>query len=224
MLELRCELPDFLHWQDGEVRLVGHRIGLYHVVREYDCGEQAEAIALHFPTLPLGLVFKVLAFYVDNQTAVSAYMVQYDRSLEEQRARYPQRVTMEMLRERLGAVMSKALRGGGIPRDDLLDQSRRERTRHHVEALVRHRGWRVCDRRRAVLALHALAARVKQLSEHPAAVRPAGLAGSICSYASIGAPPIFARRRARPHGDHHPQQENRGDDPPDRPANGGRAE
>jgi uncharacterized protein (DUF433 family) len=103
MLELHCELPEFLHWQDGEVRLVGHRIGLYHVVREYDCGEQAEAIALHFPTLALGLVFKVLAFYVDNQAAVSDYMAQYDRSLEEQRARYPQRITMEMLRERLRA-------------------------------------------------------------------------------------------------------------------------
>jgi uncharacterized protein (DUF433 family) len=103
MLELHCELPEFLHWQDGEVRLVGHRIGLYHVVKEYDCGQQAEAIALQFPTLSLGLVFKVLAFYVDNQAAVSAYMAQYDLSLEEQRARYPQRITTEMLRERLRA-------------------------------------------------------------------------------------------------------------------------
>jgi uncharacterized protein (DUF433 family) len=103
MFCLQCPLPDFLHWQDGEVRLVGHRIGLYHVVREYDCGAQAEAIALTFPTVPLALVFKVLAFYVENQAAVSAYMSQYDRELDALCARHPQRITLEMLRERLRA-------------------------------------------------------------------------------------------------------------------------
>ena len=51
----------------------------------------------------LALVFKVLAFYVENQAAVSAYMSQYDRELDELCARHPQRITLEMLRERLRA-------------------------------------------------------------------------------------------------------------------------
>jgi len=100
---LDVPLPEFLHWQDGEVRLVGHRISLFHIVREYDFGTQAEAIALRFPTLTLAQVFKVLAFYVENQAAVSEYVSQYERVLEEQQAKYPARVTLQMLRERLRA-------------------------------------------------------------------------------------------------------------------------
>lgn len=103
MFKLDCELPEFLHWQDGEVRLVGHRIGLHHVVREYDEGEQAEAIALRFPSLTLGQVFKVLAFYVEHREAVDAYMAQYDHELEKQRAQYPAQMTLAMLRQRLRA-------------------------------------------------------------------------------------------------------------------------
>lgn len=101
--ELAVPLPDFLHWQDGEVRLVGHRISLFNVVREYDYGSQAEAIALRFPTLTLAQVFKVLAFYVENQAAVSAYVQQYEQVLDEQEAQNPSRFTLQMLRERLRA-------------------------------------------------------------------------------------------------------------------------
>ena len=100
---LNIPLPDFLHYQDGEIRLVGHRISLFNVVREYDFGSQAESIALKFPTLTLGQVFKVLAFYVENQAAVSKYVAEYEQALDEQQAKYPSRITLQMLRERLRA-------------------------------------------------------------------------------------------------------------------------
>jgi len=46
--KLDVPMPDVPHWQDGEVRLVGHRISLFHIVKEYEFGSQAESIALQF--------------------------------------------------------------------------------------------------------------------------------------------------------------------------------
>ena len=36
------QLPEFLHIADGEIRIVGHRIGLHHVVKAYNEGYSAE--------------------------------------------------------------------------------------------------------------------------------------------------------------------------------------
>jgi uncharacterized protein (DUF433 family) len=69
------ELPDFLNQlPDGEIVLTGHRIGLYHVVRGYNEGESAEMLASRYPTLPLALVHKVIAFYLDHRAEVDAYV------------------------------------------------------------------------------------------------------------------------------------------------------
>ena len=55
-------LPDYLNNADGEIRLTGHRIGLVHVVKAYNDGNTAELIGPMFPTVPLALVHKVIAF------------------------------------------------------------------------------------------------------------------------------------------------------------------
>jgi hypothetical protein len=45
------QLPAFLtQLQDGDIRLTGHRIGLYHLVRHYNEGESAEMLAAPYPT------------------------------------------------------------------------------------------------------------------------------------------------------------------------------
>ena len=68
-------LTDFLTQDEfGEIRLTGHRIGLYSVVRCYREGYSAERIAEEFPSLPLALVEKVLTFYLENQAEVDAYI------------------------------------------------------------------------------------------------------------------------------------------------------
>jgi uncharacterized protein (DUF433 family) len=57
-------LPDFMtQLPDGEIRVSGHRIGLYHLVQCYNEGESAEMTASRYPTLTLPLVHKALAFY-----------------------------------------------------------------------------------------------------------------------------------------------------------------
>jgi uncharacterized protein (DUF433 family) len=80
-------LPDFLTRDpDGEVRLTGHRIGLYTVVRCYQQGFPAERIADEFPSLPLALVYKVLAFYLANRADVDPYVAAYGAQLDRQAA------------------------------------------------------------------------------------------------------------------------------------------
>jgi uncharacterized protein (DUF433 family) len=98
-------VPDFLTEDaDGEVRLTGHRIGLYTVVRLYREGRSAEQIAEDLPSLPLALVFKTLAFYLENRAEVDAYVDAYRAELDRQQALYgggPVAAKMRRLRELL---------------------------------------------------------------------------------------------------------------------------
>jgi uncharacterized protein (DUF433 family) len=80
------KLPDFLtECAYGEVRLTGHRIGLYHVVEDYKHGYSPERLHEEFPTLPLDLIRKVLAFYEANRAEVDAYMARAEEDSERQR-------------------------------------------------------------------------------------------------------------------------------------------
>lgn len=82
-------LPDFLtRNSDGDIRLTGHRIGLYTVVRLYREGRNAEQIAEELESLGLALVYKVLAFYLENKAEVDAYVDAYRAELERQEAAY----------------------------------------------------------------------------------------------------------------------------------------
>ena len=102
-------LPEFLTQADGEVRMTGHRVGLYHVVSLYDDGYSVEKIAAHFPTLPLALIHKVIAFYLENEAEVSAYVAAYQGELDRQEgdARAAGGTpTLAQLRERLARMRS----------------------------------------------------------------------------------------------------------------------
>lgn len=98
---LDIPLPDFLNWQDGEVRLTGHRINLYGVIRRYEEGFSAEMLALHYPSLSLAHVHKVIAFYLENQDAVSKYVAEYHADMKEQERQSQPSLTLKMLRERI---------------------------------------------------------------------------------------------------------------------------
>lgn len=80
-------LPDFLTWdQSGEALLTGHRIGLYHVIRYYNEGYSPEMLVCQFPTLPLALIHKVIAYYLGNRADVDAYVSRCQEELDRQRA------------------------------------------------------------------------------------------------------------------------------------------
>jgi uncharacterized protein (DUF433 family) len=77
------KLPDFLA-QDkyGYIHLAGHRIGLRHVVDLYNDGYPPEMILDQFPTLSLALIHKIIAFYLENQTEVDAYIAQCRQEID----------------------------------------------------------------------------------------------------------------------------------------------
>ena len=66
-------LPDFLTEAPyGDIRVTGHRIGLYHVLCYYKEGYSPEQLHEEFPTLSRDLINKVLLFYQDNRDEVDA--------------------------------------------------------------------------------------------------------------------------------------------------------
>src|SRR2546423_5917370 len=96
-------LPDFLiRMPEGEIRLMGHRIGLFHLVHYYNEGYSPEMLVCQYPTLPLALVHKAIAFYLENQAEVDAELAATRDELSRQRAANPRRIDLAALRQRLG--------------------------------------------------------------------------------------------------------------------------
>jgi uncharacterized protein (DUF433 family) len=98
-------LPEFLiDHPDGEIRLTGHRISLRDVVYFYNEGYSPEMLVCQFPTLPLALVHKVIAFYLENQAEVDAYVAAEEAACERLRASTPPSPGLVQLRQRLEAM------------------------------------------------------------------------------------------------------------------------
>ncbi len=95
-------LPDFLT-QDthGEICLSGHRIGLFGLIDRYQQGYSPEMLAEEFPTLPLALIHRVIAFYLENVADVEAYVSAHRAELERQEADHSPSPAAQHIRERL---------------------------------------------------------------------------------------------------------------------------
>jgi uncharacterized protein (DUF433 family) len=97
-------LPDFLRSDEyGEIFLVGHRITLYHLIKDYQEGHAAEKLAAAYPTLPRALVEKVIAFYLENKSEVERYVAQTRTDIEHQAAALPRGPSLVDLKRRLEA-------------------------------------------------------------------------------------------------------------------------
>jgi uncharacterized protein (DUF433 family) len=91
------ELPDFLiDHPDGEIRLTGHRIGLYTVVRDYKEGRSVREIAEEYPTLSVELIRQVIAFYAENRSQVDAYVDTCEKELMRQASAQPGPGTLQV--------------------------------------------------------------------------------------------------------------------------------
>jgi uncharacterized protein (DUF433 family) len=76
-------LPEFLTRDpDGEIRLAGHRIGLYTVARLLKEGHSAQQLAEELPSVPRALLDQVIAFAAANRAEVDAYVTAYAADLE----------------------------------------------------------------------------------------------------------------------------------------------
>ena len=99
------KLPEFLTADDGGfIHAAGHRIGLHHVIRLYSEGYSPEMLVGEYPTLPLALVHKMIAFYLENLAEVDAYMAAHDREIEWQMAEPRRGPTFAELRARFEAI------------------------------------------------------------------------------------------------------------------------
>jgi uncharacterized protein (DUF433 family) len=93
-------LPEFLiDHPDGEIRLTGSRISLYHVVSRYRDGVSVQEMANEYSWLPPGLVQKVIDFYLDNREEVDAYVDAYQADLDRQEAEYDRSGRGEKMRQ-----------------------------------------------------------------------------------------------------------------------------
>jgi uncharacterized protein (DUF433 family) len=95
-------LPDFLiRMPEGEIRLMGHRIGLFHLIHYYNEGYSPEMLVCQYPTLPLALIHKAIAFYLENSAEVDAEVAATRDELSRQLAASPRRIDVPALRRRL---------------------------------------------------------------------------------------------------------------------------
>lgn len=87
LIPLNAPLPDVLHVADGEIRVKGSRITLYHILSAYQhhwIGP--EMMVFHYPTLSLYQIEKVFEFYHANRAAADEYMKAYQAEIDHQRA------------------------------------------------------------------------------------------------------------------------------------------
>jgi uncharacterized protein (DUF433 family) len=95
-------LPDFLAADDGGfIHIANHRIGLHHLVRLYVEGYSPEMIAESFPSLPLSLIHKTIAFYLDNRADVDQYIAMEEQATAAQIAAAPPTPSIAELRKHL---------------------------------------------------------------------------------------------------------------------------
>lgn len=97
-------LPEFLQCEsNGNIGIRGSRLRLIDIASRYDEGLSAEEICEHYDSLPLPLIYKIIAFYLENQCEVER-MMQEDRQLTvDLEARSAKGPAISELRRRLNA-------------------------------------------------------------------------------------------------------------------------
>jgi uncharacterized protein (DUF433 family) len=96
-------LPEFLEDNGGLMQYKGHRICLHDVIRYYNNGFSAEMIHEALPTLSLLLIYKSLAFYLENSAEIDAYVARLDAETDELAKQHRQGPTLAELRRRMEA-------------------------------------------------------------------------------------------------------------------------
>jgi uncharacterized protein (DUF433 family) len=70
---------EFVERRDGSFYLIGSRVPLAHLVREFQQGELPEAIRSHYPTLSLEQVYGAITFYLGMKEEVQKDIAERER-------------------------------------------------------------------------------------------------------------------------------------------------
>ena len=74
---------EFVERRHESLYLIGSRVPLAHIVRQFQNGEPAESIRLHYPTLSLEQVYGAITFYLGNKEEVEKDLVERGREEDE---------------------------------------------------------------------------------------------------------------------------------------------
>jgi uncharacterized protein (DUF433 family) len=86
---------------DGVVRVRGTRVTLDTLVDAFRSGATAEEIAQQYPTVALGDVYAIVAFYLHHQAEVDTYIQEGQIEAERLRVQVEQRFPPNGIRNRL---------------------------------------------------------------------------------------------------------------------------
>ena len=94
---------EFVERRNESFYLIGSRVPLAHVVREFQRGESPEAIRSHYPALRLEQVYGAITFYLGNQKDVEADITEREREEDAFTTAHPAppevRMTFERMRQ-----------------------------------------------------------------------------------------------------------------------------
>ena len=92
----------FDFFEDGDIRIRGHRIGIEDVLYEYLCNDQTpEELAIRFPTLNLEQIYATILYYLHNKESISRYMdewAEHGNRMRELQNRNPSPAIMKLRR------------------------------------------------------------------------------------------------------------------------------
>jgi len=74
---------EFVERRDGSFYLIGSRVPLAHLVREFQRGESPEAIRSHYPTLSLEQLYGAITFSLGNKEEVERDIAERERLEDE---------------------------------------------------------------------------------------------------------------------------------------------
>ena len=86
---------------DGVVRVGGTRVTLDTVVAVFEQGTTPEEIVYRYPSLKLADVYAIIAFYLNHQPEVEAYLQQRQQQAQEVRQINEAKFDRQGLRDRL---------------------------------------------------------------------------------------------------------------------------
>jgi uncharacterized protein (DUF433 family) len=88
---------------EDAIRLVGTRVGIETVLRDYNEGASPEEIGLRYPTLTLEQIHATITYYLANRDKIDAYLHRVQQRQEKAWQEYHQHPSAfaRVLRERL---------------------------------------------------------------------------------------------------------------------------
>ena len=88
---------------DGTIRITGSRVTLDSIVHAFRHGATAEQIQDSFPSLTLCEIYGAIAYYLEHQEQVDAYLQAQTQAAEETQRMIESRQNSTVLRERIRA-------------------------------------------------------------------------------------------------------------------------